>query len=97
MADGGGRLGKELLDCQKDKSSGITVVSVGGSNKHLEGTINGPEGTPYEGGVYKVRHDMWHYKQKCCMVLTGLFSKEWVFKKLALVFTYKGMRTRSTS
>jgi|AntAceMinimDraft_5_1070358.scaffolds.fasta_scaffold553675_1 ubiquitin-conjugating enzyme (huntingtin interacting protein 2) len=55
MADGGGRLGKELLDCQKDKSSGILVVAVGGNSKHLEGTINGPEGTPYEGGVYKVR------------------------------------------
>ena len=52
-ADGGGRVAKELLDCQRDTSSGITVVSVSG-NKHMLGTIEGPDGTPYDGGILKV-------------------------------------------
>lgn len=52
--DSGGRVTKELADCMKDTSSGITVVTVGGGNRHIEGTLKGPSGTPYEGGVFRV-------------------------------------------
>ena len=52
-ADNGGRVGKELAECQRDTSSGITVVQLE-ALRHLEGTIKGPDGTPYDGGVFKV-------------------------------------------
>mmetsp|Transcript_11948 Transcript_11948/g.14458 ORF Transcript_11948/g.14458 Transcript_11948/m.14458 type:complete len:199 (+) Transcript_11948:17-613(+) len=52
-ADGGGRLKKELSECQKDTSSGITVSTIE-EFRHLEGIIKGPDSTPYDGGVFKV-------------------------------------------
>mmetsp|Transcript_2647 Transcript_2647/g.5389 ORF Transcript_2647/g.5389 Transcript_2647/m.5389 type:complete len:198 (-) Transcript_2647:113-706(-) len=51
--DGGGRIGKELAECQKDSSSGITVEALDGV-RHMQGVIKGPGGTPYEGGVFTV-------------------------------------------
>ena len=49
------RIRKELAECSKDvETSGITAVSVDGSLSHLTGTLKGPVGTPYEGGVFTV-------------------------------------------
>ena len=49
------RIRKELAECSKDpETSGITATPVGGSLKHLTGTLKGPVGTPYEGGVFVV-------------------------------------------
>ena len=38
----------------RDKSARITVEPVNGDISNLIATIVGPEGTPYEGGVFKV-------------------------------------------
>lgn len=59
MAAAGGmnitRIRKELAECSKDpETSGITAEPVGGSLKHLTGTLRGPVGTPYEGGIFVV-------------------------------------------
>lgn len=50
------RLTKELKDVtQEDESSGVRAVQVRpNDNKHLKGTLKGPEGTCYEGGVFEV-------------------------------------------
>ena len=50
-----GRIGKELVECARDaEASGCTAEAVGGDTRHLRGTIKGPEGSPYEGGVFVV-------------------------------------------
>jgi hypothetical protein len=51
-----GRLTKELNEVGKvDPTSGVRAVAVIGSNsRELKGTINGPTGTCYEGGVFKI-------------------------------------------
>lgn len=59
MAAAGGmnvtRIRKELAECSKDtETSGITAVPVGSSLSHLTGTLKGPVGTPYEGGIFEV-------------------------------------------
>jgi hypothetical protein len=43
------RIRKELNECARDQKSGVTAGCVGDSLNHLEGTITGPDGTPYEG------------------------------------------------
>ncbi|KAG7397991.1 ubiquitin-conjugating enzyme E2 K [Phytophthora boehmeriae] len=50
----GGRVRKELEECQKDSElSGVTAVPVSADSiSDLRGTIQGPPGTPYEGGVF---------------------------------------------
>ncbi|DAZ93826.1 TPA: hypothetical protein N0F65_009334 [Lagenidium giganteum] len=49
----GGRVRKELIECQKDSQiSGVTAVPRGDSLEHLIGTIYGPPGTPYAGGIF---------------------------------------------
>jgi len=49
------RLLKEIADCAKDKSSKIQVAPYEEHDlSHLLGTFPGPEGTPYEGGLYEV-------------------------------------------
>jgi len=50
------RLTKELKDVTKeDESSGVRAMQVRpNDNKHLKGTLKGPEGTAYEGGVFEV-------------------------------------------
>lgn len=47
------RIQKELQECKRDTSSGVQVL-VGEDLHHFEGVIRGPEGTPYEGGVYRI-------------------------------------------
>ncbi|CAD6572136.1 MAG: hypothetical protein CYPHOPRED_004728 [Cyphobasidiales sp. Tagirdzhanova-0007] len=49
------RIAREVQDVRKDKASLITVESVVADDlTHLKGTFLGPEGTPYEGGVFDV-------------------------------------------
>lgn len=49
-------LPQELKDCSKDsETSGLHVELPDESNlMHWVGTIKGPVGTPYEGGVFKI-------------------------------------------
>jgi ubiquitin-conjugating enzyme (huntingtin interacting protein 2) len=55
MSSANGRLVKELQEVGRDDKSGVMAVPVAPGNlKHLKGTIKGPEGTPYEGGVFAV-------------------------------------------
>mmetsp|Transcript_30720 Transcript_30720/g.45498 ORF Transcript_30720/g.45498 Transcript_30720/m.45498 type:complete len:196 (-) Transcript_30720:247-834(-) len=56
MSSANGRLSKELLEVGKDdKTSGVMARPVTEGNlRHLKGTIQGPEGTPYEGGVFTI-------------------------------------------
>lgn len=50
-----GRLMKELSQVSKDDGSGVQAQPVvEGNLRHLKGTIQGPSGTPYEGGVYEI-------------------------------------------
>jgi ubiquitin-conjugating enzyme (huntingtin interacting protein 2) len=63
MSASAGRIAKEITAiCKPDSTSGVIartapddlrVPSCPGW-RHLVGTINGPEGTPYEGGVFDV-------------------------------------------
>mmetsp|Transcript_1534 Transcript_1534/g.2490 ORF Transcript_1534/g.2490 Transcript_1534/m.2490 type:complete len:200 (-) Transcript_1534:1371-1970(-) len=54
------RLTKELAEvCKDDGTSGVTAVvsessKSKGSNRNLTGKIKGPDGTPYEGGVFEI-------------------------------------------
>lgn len=49
------RVQKELLECSKDaEGSGITVIPKTDSLARLIGTIPGPVGTPYEGGIFQI-------------------------------------------
>jgi ubiquitin-conjugating enzyme (huntingtin interacting protein 2) len=55
MAAANGRLLKELKEVAKDDTSGINASPVvEGNLRHLKGTIPGPSGTPYEGGVFEI-------------------------------------------
>ena len=56
MSSKASRLTKELAEVGKDdKTSGVRAVAVNDKDpKHLKGTIQGPEGTPYEGGVFQI-------------------------------------------
>ena len=50
-----GRLRKELIECAKLDTSGITAAALEEGNlTHLEGRLTGPKDTPYEGGVWRV-------------------------------------------
>ena len=42
------------VDCKNDKTSKVTIELVDSSPYHLIGSFDGPEGTPYEGGHFKV-------------------------------------------
>ncbi|XRB05811.1 ubiquitin-conjugating enzyme [Pycnococcus provasolii] len=46
------RVMKELTEVAKDTSSGITVRTIGDSLSHLEGTLEGPKDTVYDGGHF---------------------------------------------
>lgn len=48
------RIQKEIADIDKDKESKLTVTSIDGNIRHLIGTFPGPEGSPYQGGLFKV-------------------------------------------
>jgi len=50
-----GRLTKELYEVGKDDAtSGVKAVAVKTDPRQLKGTIDGPIGTCYEGGVFNV-------------------------------------------
>ena len=48
------RIRKELTELAKEPNSGVRVAPVGDSLTHLEGSLDGPEDTPYAGGVWRV-------------------------------------------
>ncbi|KAH7365218.1 hypothetical protein KP509_18G014700 [Ceratopteris richardii] len=48
------RVQKELVEVAGDKVSGVSIQLLGNSLSHLQGTIDGPSGTPYEGGVFTI-------------------------------------------
>ncbi|KMU84751.1 ubiquitin-conjugating enzyme, variant [Coccidioides immitis H538.4] len=50
------RIAKELADIHDDSHSQVAVEPIGGGDDltHLKGTFQGPPGTPYEGGTYRV-------------------------------------------
>lgn len=50
------RITKELADIHKDSTSQVSAEPVEGDSDmtHIRGAFLGPQGTPYEGGVYKV-------------------------------------------
>jgi len=50
------RIHKELRDCRKDReTSGLAVELPDEANlMHWRGTLNGPVGTPYEGGIFSI-------------------------------------------
>lgn len=55
MAAANGRLAKELKEVGKDdKTSGVKAVPLSDDLRSLKGTIQGPEGTCYEGGVFDI-------------------------------------------
>lgn len=55
MAGVNGRLQKELAEVGKDDSSGVGAKSKSQGDLHqLIGTLKGPSGTVYEGGVFEV-------------------------------------------
>lgn len=58
MAGDAGRIRKELAECAKDSNSGVTATPKGDSLAHLEGTILGPQGTPFEGGTFQINIDI---------------------------------------
>uniref|UniRef100_A0A7S4I543 UBC core domain-containing protein n=1 Tax=Odontella aurita TaxID=265563 RepID=A0A7S4I543_9STRA len=54
------RITKELAEvCKDDGTSGVTAKVAdgergGNATRHLIGKIKGPQGTPYEGGVFEI-------------------------------------------
>ena len=50
------RIKKELDEvCRDDGTSGVTASAVNkGDNRHLKGKIKGPQGTPYEHGIFEI-------------------------------------------
>lgn len=40
--------------CKDDQTSGVSASMVGDDMRHLKGRIQGPSGTPYEGGVFEI-------------------------------------------
>jgi ubiquitin-conjugating enzyme (huntingtin interacting protein 2) len=56
MASANGRLTKELAEVGKeDKTAGVKAVPVSDGNlRQLKGTIQGPQGTCYEGGIFEI-------------------------------------------
>mmetsp|Transcript_18872 Transcript_18872/g.28475 ORF Transcript_18872/g.28475 Transcript_18872/m.28475 type:complete len:196 (+) Transcript_18872:216-803(+) len=60
MSSAATRLTKELSEVGRDdETSGVKAVPVNPDNPRvLKGTIKGPEGTPYEGGVFQIKIDI---------------------------------------
>ncbi|KAI8348591.1 ubiquitin-conjugating enzyme/RWD-like protein [Mortierella sp. GBAus27b] len=49
------RIQKEIAECQRDEASHIVLRLVDESDiMHLKGRFPGPQGTPYEGGMFEV-------------------------------------------
>ncbi|KAJ1456893.1 ubiquitin-conjugating enzyme/RWD-like protein [Pelagophyceae sp. CCMP2097] len=49
-----GRIKKELTELARDTKSGVTIEVKSEDMHQLSGTIYGPEGTPYQGGVFHI-------------------------------------------
>ena len=50
-----GRIMKELKEVGKNDTSGVQAKVINEADiRHLRGSIQGPEGTPYEGGVFEI-------------------------------------------
>lgn len=50
-----GRILKELQEVGKNDTSGVQAKVISEGNiRHLRGTIKGPEGTSYEGGIFEI-------------------------------------------
>ncbi len=65
------RVQKELVEIERDKSlSGVSIQIYGDDLTHMCGTISGPVGTPYEGGIFTV--DI-HLPCEICFTLPTLF------------------------
>ena len=60
MSSAATRLSKELIEVGKDdETSGVKAVPMNPDNpRRLKGTIKGPEGTPYDGGVFTIHIDI---------------------------------------
>ena len=55
MASSNGRLKKELSEVGKNDTSGVNAKPIDPNNlRHLKGTLTGPQGTVYEGGVFEI-------------------------------------------
>lgn len=55
MSSANNRLLKELAEIAKDEASGVQAKPVSeGDLRHMVGTLQGPKGTVYEGGVFDV-------------------------------------------
>lgn len=50
----GKRITKEIKDVLKDKESTVQLKIIDSNFQHLEGSFDGPEGTPYEDGRFVV-------------------------------------------
>lgn len=48
------RIVKELNECKRDSHSRVEVHVQEGNLSRFEGVIHGPEGTPYEGGTFRI-------------------------------------------
>ena len=48
------RITKELAEIQKDTQSHVKAEALGGDITKLQGSFEGPPGTPYEGGTYLI-------------------------------------------
>jgi len=49
------RVNKELEDLEKEPRPGVSVWPIGDQINNLEAVIQGPEGSPYEGGVFRLK------------------------------------------
>merc|ERR1719481_96663 len=73
------RIKKELTeDLSKEKESGVwlELPDTSGNKGSLVGTITGPEGTPYEGGRWKVEliiPSLYPFRAPCCKFLTRIW------------------------
>eukprot|EP01084_Bolivina_argentea_P250607 419962_1 len=48
------RIRKELVELSRDKQSSVTCTALQDDLSHLLGVIEGPQGTPFEGGTFKI-------------------------------------------
>ena len=48
------RVQRELVEIKRDTTSGVSVEVPGDDICRLRGTVMGPVGTPYEGGIFSV-------------------------------------------
>ena len=67
------RINKELFDLEKDPESNVCVSAIASDDLfELQATLMGPQGTPYEGGIFGLNID---------------FPKDYPFKPPRVAFT----------